>query len=809
MSSQGIDPPRQGRLLTAVRGGASLPAQVSSFVGRGQVMAGLRLLLERDAPGARLVTLTGTGGTGKTRVALQLASHLLDSFPDGAFFVALAAIVDPALVVPTIADALGLAGAEHRPPLERLIDYLATRRALLVLDNFEQVLDAAPAVSQLLAACPELRILVTSRAPLRVSGEQEYVVPPMTLLAAGAAPASAEIGDNEAVRLFVERARSVRADFALTDQNAGAVAEICRRLDGLPLAIELAAAHARLMDPPALLARLASPSGGLDLLVDGGRDAPLRQRTLRATIEWSHDLLDRREQVVFRRLAVFVGGCTLPAAEAVCSDAHPGPGGAVAAPVLPELESLVAKSLLRRAPGAGEPRLAMLETIREFALERLVEAGELETLRRRHADHFLCLAELAEIGMRGPDERTWLDRLEADQDNLRAALEWALAADPELAGRLAGALSWFWWMRRQSEGRHWLARALSGTPGRSRWRTKALHGAGHLAHMQQDSPAARQLLEESLALAREQDDTWTVAWVLHLLGRVAYFDGDAEGARALGEQSVAAARAVGDDWLIAWAIHLLALAAHIAADYPSARAHYERSLAIRQRLGWSTGIATVRLLLGMVAFREGDFQTARRLVIESMLAFRELGTPFHVNVAIAAAVGLAASAGRWEAAVSLAAASARLSESHEVRRIPLSDDILEEGLARARRQLDPERYAAAWARGRAMATDDAIAEAAALELARPSRSVPSPGRTTERRTASPASLTAAELRVLRLIASGSTTRQIADELVVAVSTVERHITHIYAKIGARGRAAATAFALQHGLAPEAPGRSAD
>jgi predicted ATPase/DNA-binding CsgD family transcriptional regulator len=786
----------------------NLPAQLSSFVGRDQVVAGLRQLLARDGSAGRLVTLTGTGGTGKTRVALRVASDLHADLEDGVFFVALAPITDPDLVAPTIAHAVGIPDVGERPRLERLIDHLRARRALLVLDNFEQVVDAAPTVAQLLAGCAELRVLVTSRAALRLTGEQEYVIPPLTLPGLrGAALSAAEVAENEAVRLFVERARSVRGDFALTDQNAPAVVELCRRLDGLPLAIELAAVRVRLLDPKAILARLESAAGRLQLLTGGGPDMPARQRTLRDTIAWSHDLLDPHEQALFRRLAVFVGGCTLEAAEAVCgfaaAPADESPTSSIQHPpadqLLSAVESLLAKSLLRAAPAAGEPRVTMLETIREFALERLTGAGELDALRARHLDYFVGLAERAEIGIRGPDECAWLDRLQADQDNLRAALERGLTADRESSLRLGAALWGYWWVRGQSEGLRWLTRALTGVAGRSRWRMKALYAAGHLAHIQHDSAAARRLLEESLAIARERDDTWTIAWTLHLLGRVAYFDDDAEAARALGERSLAAAQDAGDDWLVGWAVHLLGLAAHIAADYATARAHYEHSLAIRERLGQPAPTATIWLLLGMVAFREGDVAGARTQLADSLRVFHELGAHFLLNVALAGVSGLAAQAGRLEAAVCLAAASARLGETHEVRRIPLADDIVAEALALARRGLDRASFDAAWAQGQAMSTAEAVAEALAVDVAPPAASS-SPVESAARRPGSPpAGLTPRELRVLRLLASGLTTQQIAGELVVAVSTVERHITHIYAKIGARGRAAATAFALRHGL----------
>ena len=758
----------------------NLPAQISTFIGRDQVLGGVGVLLAQDPPACRLVTLTGAGGTGKTRVALRAAADLLDVFEAGVFFVALAPISDPGLVVPTIAQTLGVRDAGGRRSLERLKDHLRQRHLLLVLDNFEQVLDAAPDVVDLLRDCPRLRVLVTSRAALRVSGEQEYAVPPLALPDTrrpppGGSPAplsAAALGRNEAVRLFVERARAVNADFALTDANAAVLAEICRRLDGLPLAIELAAARVRLLDPDALLARLESAAGSLRLLTGGGRDLPARQQTLRSTIAWSYDLLTAEEQALFRRLAVFVGGCTLAAAEAVCG---------ATADVLDGVDALLARSMLQPAPpAAGEARVALLETIREFGLERLAAAGELDELRRRHAAHFVAFAEAADAALRGPDSRPWLDRLEAEHDNLRAALEWSLSGDAaghETAQRLSGALAWFWWWRcHLDEGRRWLARALDGPRGATVARMRALQGAGWLAHFQRDSAAAREVLGESLAIARALGDRRGEAWSLHLLGRVDYFDGDPAAVRALAQESLEVAEETGDRWLVSWALHLLGLGAHIAADYPTALAYYGRSLAIRRELGYRQGAGILLLLTGLIALREGDFATARVRLREALATDRDAGDHLNTLMAISGIASYLAARRQPERAVRLAGAAATLSESWHLLPIPLAEAMLEEGLATARQALGDAAYAVAWAAGRAMSLEEAIGEALAVEDPPP-----------------------AEVRVLRLLAGGRTTKQIAAELVVSVSTVDRHITHIYAKAGVHGRAAATAFALKHGL----------
>jgi predicted ATPase len=418
----------------------NLPSRLTSFIGREREVRAARELLLRD--GVRLVTLTGPGGTGKTRVALQTTAEVLDAFEDGVVFVELAPIAAPTLVVPTVAQAVGVRDAGNRPAMEALEAYLRDRRLLLLLDNFEQVVAAAPDIARLLAACPGLKVLVTSRAPLHLSGEHEYPVPPLPLPIVGDPGSTAELAANPAVALFVQRAQEVRPDFGLTDENAATVAEVCRRLDGLPLAIELAAARIKLLPPRELLARLERR---LPLLTGGPRDAPERQRTLRDAIAWSHDLLDDVEQVLFRRLSVFVGGCSIQAAGGVCvADADLG------FDVLDGVASLLNKSLLRREDGpGGEPRFSMLETVREYALERLEACGETTAIRRRHAEFFLDLAERIEVELWGPDQSALLDRCEAEHDNFRAVLAWTQGAgdDPVTALRLAAGLAQFWNIR--------------------------------------------------------------------------------------------------------------------------------------------------------------------------------------------------------------------------------------------------------------------------------------------------------------------------------------------------------------------------
>src|SRR5215204_6275239 len=437
----------------------NLPLQPTPLIGREKEASEVCDLLRGDE--TRLLTLSGPGGTGKTRLALQAAADLLDDFPDGTFFVPLATLSEAELFLFTVAETLGVRETGEQPLDESLNDYLSERRLLLVLDNFEQVLGAAPTVTEMLAGAPKLKVLATSRAPLGLYGEKEYAVPPLSVPDVRHLPDFKTLSQYEAVRLFIERAKSAKADFEVTDESAPAVAEICVRLDGLPLAIELAAARIKMLPPKAILQRLSSR---LKLLTGGARDLPVRQRTLRGAIEWSHTLLGDGEKTLFARMAVFSGGRTLEAVEAVC-DAQ----GDLPVDSFEGVSSLLDKSLLRQEEGPnGEPRFVMLETVHEFAREKLGKSAEAEEIKRVHAQYFLALAEEARPELRGPNQLEWLERLEAEHDNMRAALSWALERkEVEVALRLGGALGWFWWMRGYySEGRRWLEDALAN--GRAR-----------------------------------------------------------------------------------------------------------------------------------------------------------------------------------------------------------------------------------------------------------------------------------------------------------------------------------------------------
>ena len=648
------------RTLTAHRN--NLPVQATTLVDREAECGALRALLLRDA--VRLVTLTGPGGVGKTRLALHVAAEMFDAFPDGVFFVPLASVTDPELVLSAIAQALDLQEAGGKSLLEGLRAWLKERQVLLVLDNFEQVTHAGRLISQLLQAAPRVKAVVTSRAVLRVYGEQEFGVQTLpvpteeglgnrdygigntdyatrnTQYAIRNTQYELRITEYPSVQLFVQRAQMVRPDFRVTPDNAAAVAAICARLDGLPLAIELAAARVKLLSPPAMLQRL---DRRLALLTSGSRDLPLRQQTLRASIDWSYDLLDEGERAVFRRLAVFVGGFTLEAAEEVCG-ASSVEGGEEARDTealhalpsaLDALEKLVNESLVQqREDAAGETRFALLETIREYALERLEESGEADILRRRHADYFARLAEQANAELRGPDQPLWLNRLEKDDDNIRATLRWLKqgAAGEELL-KLAGAMWLYWYLRGHwTEGRMWLTDALQGVPAEQStapvWaplRTKALNAIGALATAQGDYQGARARYEECLAIQRTLNDKFRIAIILIHLGSVASAQGDYHTAQKPLEESIALLRDGGDKATLAACLNNLGLVMHEQGDLARARALYEECLGLQEELGDRWIIARVLNNLGEVASDQGEYEVARSFLERSLAVSQEIG----------------------------------------------------------------------------------------------------------------------------------------------------------------------------------------
>jgi predicted ATPase len=629
----------------------NLPASLTSFVGREKVIEAIRSMLWKVD--VRLLTLTGPGGTGKTRLALQVAGAMLDDFQDGAFFVELAALNDPALVPSTIAQTLGLPETVGRHPvLDSLKEYLRDKRLLLVLDNFEQLLGAALVVDALVRAAPNLKVLVTSRAPLHLSGERDFPVPPLALpdgqeilslrrmddhsvLSPPERSDASVLATVESVRLFVERAQAVRPDFAVTEENAAAVAEICVRLDGLPLAIELAAARVKFLSPQALLARLDSR---LKLLTGGPTDLPARHQTLRDTIAWSYDLLTPGEQQFFRRMAVFQGGRTIEALEAICS------GAGMQISVLAGIESLVDKSLLQVREGEdGEARYWMLETIHEYAREKLAESGEGEALAERHAAYFVALAEEAPPKLRGKEQLLWLGRLEDEQDNLRAAFDWAAQrGDAELALRLASSLGIFWQIRSYlSEGRERLSTALS-LPGPPALRSRALRVAGDLATLQEDYAAASSFVEESLALAEKAGTKEDVAAALYTLGRLATYDGDLVIAQASLARCLDLCREMGDEWGSALALNGLGYLANRRGDWQEHHAYVEEAAHLLRKRGdsWATARALNNLGVSL-RIHHADYDKARLIAEETLALCRALKDKMGIGLSFAN-IGLSA-----------------------------------------------------------------------------------------------------------------------------------------------------------------------
>ncbi len=779
---------------------SSLPAQPTPFIGREKERMLVRVLLRRAD--VRLLTLCGPGGTGKTRLALQVAAELLDDFPDGVVVVGLASISDPALVVPTIAKALGILEAGDQPLVARLSDALHDQNLLLLLDNFEQVLAAAEEIAALLAATQGLKIIVTSRAALHLAWEREFAVPPLAAPDRALLPSLDQITGYDAVTLFVARARAVNADFALTEENVAAVAEICRRLDGLPLAIELATARSKLFTPQTLLARL---DRRLALLTGGSQDLPVRQRTLRSTIDWSYNLLEPWEQTLFARLAVFVGGCAVEMAEAVCSGI-----GDTATAVLDGLQSLVDKTLLQQMQGyTSEPRFVMLETIHEYALELLMAGGEAAAIQRKHAEVFLALAETAEAELEGAEQGAWLSRLQQEHDNLRAALDWVVEqGDADTGLRFARALRLFWFMRGHlTEGRRRLAQILKLMGGSAAARAKALDSAGFLARYQGDYAAAAAIINEGLTIWRTQADNQGIADALSNLGYVTLHQGDYAAARAMYQESLDLNRWLGNEQGCADCLSHLGSAAFYQGDSDTARALHEESLATWRMLGDVEGAAYALYNLGDVLFAQADYAAAARRFKESLTTSGELGWPWGVVCAVEGVAGLTTYYGRHEAAIQLAGFAARLRTTIA---IPLSfarQTVLARRLAPARQALSESTHAAAWAAGEALtleqALDRAFAELALgadtamrADLHAPIRRLP----------ADYGGLTAREREVAALIAQGRSNRAIAAALVVGVKTVEAHASRILMKLGFSSRAQVAAWVVAKGLAFAPPDR---
>ncbi len=677
---------------------ANLPSQATPFIGRQRESAALKDLLSRDD--VRLVTLTGPGGIGKTRLSLQVAADLLDEFEDGAFFVGLAPITDSDLVVTAIAETLRVTAADEESSLNALIRSMTRKEMLLVIDNFEHVIDAAPVVGKLIAGVPGVKIMTSSREVLRVYGEHEYPVPPLGLPEHSQSQTAAVISEYEAVSLFIQRARASQPSFEIDETNAATIAEICTRLEGLPLAIELAAARVRLFDAETLLARL---SDSLRTLTGGARDLPGRQQTIRGAIEWSYDLLNEDEKAFFGRLGAFRGGRSGEAIEAVC-----GPGLAIE--VWDGLESLLNKSLLRRDEGPeGEPRFVMLETIHAYASERLADTNEAEEVHKRHAEFFADLAEEASPELARHNQGTWLNRLTVDYENFRNAMEWSLdGGDVQTGLRIVAALGSYWAVKSHlQEGIRWLRPAVDlADQAPDSVHAELLERAGYIVFGLGDAAECRRLYEKALPIERKLGNQSAVARILISLGLVS---ADPSGVNLeTSQEGVALARQIGDKGELAHGLNVVGEIHRLQGDYVAAEQAYEEALLVSREIGNRLREAMLLANLGIVAFNLDDPAVAKARFLESYKLALETGNDYIIAEGLLFGGAFEGALGDPERGVRLMAAGSLQQKAIGSQTQPQDQHELNKAVALIREQIDDETFDRLWAEGEALSPEEAI-----------------------------------------------------------------------------------------------------
>ena len=773
------------RLRIPERPPNNLPLELSSFVGREKELAEVERLLEDS----RLLTLTGSGGCGKTRLALAAAGELSEGFEEGVWLVELAPLADPSLVAQAVAATLGVREQPGRSLTEMLSGYLGSKKLLLVLDNCEHLIEACAELAEsLLRFCPGLCVLATSREALGITGEVAWPVPSLSLPDLRRLPDIGSLPEYESARLFVERAVAVRPDFVLTEQNASAVAQVCYRLDGMPLAIEFAAARTTVLSVEEVADRL---DDCFRLLSAGGRTAMPHQHTLHATMDWSHELLPEQERILLRRLSVFAGGFTLKAVESVCVGED-----LQREDVLDLLSHLVDKSLVLVAEQDSETRYRLLEAVRQYGWEKLSESGEEGQLREQHARYYLALAEEAEPELKGEGQVAWLERLEREHDNLRVDMRWLLRqGESEEAARLGWALWLFWGIRGYyDEGRRSMEQALSvegsdAMPASAR--AKALYVEGMMENYQGDHLSAEVLLEESISLFRELDDKLGTAYALSNAGFAALGQGQPQKAITLTEEAVDLFLKVDETWGAAVELGFLAVAWRDQGDHERAKRLAERGLALSREVGERQAISVALNTLATLAQAERDHERARELFEEGLTVSAELGNESDVVHCLEGLASIAGAEGSIVRAVRLWGAAEALLEEIEVGVHTYVPDhsIQQSQVAAAHARLDEEAFEAAWAEGRMMTSEQAIQYALEQEA----------GPKQAAAEANSAGLSAREAEVLRLVAGGLTNAEVAEKLFLSSRTVDWHLGTIYRKLGSHSRTEAARFAAEHDL----------